>query len=105
MAAARRHQPDAAVRPRPDHGPASAPTAENGSGEYGEGLETAVDPHVDLLGSYVQQEITLDELDRLYISAVLNHFNWNKSQAARTLGIERTTLDRRLKRYGMKRPE
>ncbi|MEW4529275.1 MAG: sigma 54-interacting transcriptional regulator [Maioricimonas sp. JB045] len=91
--------------PDPAMARASAPTAENGSGEYGEGLETAVDPHVDLLGSYVQQEITLDELDRLYISAVLNHFNWNKSQAARTLGIERTTLDRRLKRYGMKRPE
>jgi Nif-specific regulatory protein len=36
---------------------------------------------------------------------VLEHCGWNKSQAARLLGIERTTLDRRLKRYRLSRPD
>jgi Nif-specific regulatory protein len=52
----------------------------------------------------LQDEWTLDELDDRYIHAVLERWNWNKSQAARVLGIERTTLDRRLKRYGRQRP-
>ena len=44
-------------------------------------------------------------MERLYIEAVLRSCGWNKSQAARMLGIERTTLDRRLKKYGFARPD
>ncbi len=51
-----------------------------------------------------QDGATLDDVDKLYIHAVLEHCRWNKSNAARLLGIERTTLDRRLKRYGLERP-
>jgi Nif-specific regulatory protein len=47
---------------------------------------------------------TLDDIDKLYFQAVLEHCRWNKSNASRLLGIERTTLDRRLKRYGLERP-
>jgi Nif-specific regulatory protein len=36
---------------------------------------------------------------------VLEHTAWNKTQAAQTLGIERSTLDRKLKRYQVGRPE
>jgi Nif-specific regulatory protein len=50
------------------------------------------------------EELTLDELDEHYIQAVLERSGGNKSQAARMLGIERTTLDRRLKRYDRQRP-
>ena len=67
--------------------------------------ETHVDPEIDLLGSFIQQELSLDDIDRLYIEAVLGHTDWNKSQAARILQIERTTLDRRLKKYKMNRPD
>lgn len=54
--------------------------------------------------SFIEQELSLDDIDRMYLEAVLERFNWNKSQAARLLGIERTTLDRRLKKYGLRRP-
>jgi Nif-specific regulatory protein len=68
----------------------------------------AVPPPIDLnaaLQRFVGEEIPIDELDRRYLHAVLEHCDWNKSQAARMLGIERTTLDRRLKKYGMRRPD
>lgn len=67
-------------------------------------VDTKVDPLQDLFGSFIQQELSLDEMDRLYIQAVLDDCDWNKSKAARLLQIERTTLDRRLKRYGVNRP-
>ena len=57
------------------------------------------------LDRFINDEMTLDDLDRRYMEAVLEHCGWNKSQAARLLGIERTTLDRRLKRYRLSRPD
>lgn len=45
------------------------------------------------------RELTLDNLEQQHILATLEFTNWNKSQAAQILGIERSTLDRKLKRY------
>jgi Nif-specific regulatory protein len=59
----------------------------------------------DSFTRYLREELTLDELDHRYVEAALEHCGWNKSQAARLLGIERTTLDRRLKKYGLARPD
>ncbi|MBT5020203.1 sigma 54-interacting transcriptional regulator [Planctomicrobium sp.] len=70
-----------------------------------ESVETSVDPMVDLFGSFIQREISLDDIDRYYIEAVLDSTGWNKSKASRILQIERTTLDRRLKKYGISRPD
>ena len=67
--------------------------------------ETAFDPRYRLWDSLIQASRTLDDVERLYIEAVLRSCGWNKSQAARMLGIERTTLDRRLKKYGFARPD
>ncbi|MCA9087419.1 MAG: sigma 54-interacting transcriptional regulator [Planctomycetaceae bacterium] len=72
---------------------------------FPEPVETRVDPMVDLFGSFIQQELSLEDIDRIYIQAVLDSQEWNKSAAARLLKIERTTLDRRLKKYGMNRPD
>jgi Nif-specific regulatory protein len=47
--------------------------------------------------------LTLEELERRHIRATLAATGWNKSQAAQILGIERSTLDRKLRRYGLKR--
>lgn len=72
--------------------------------EQNEGVETWVDGLQDLWGSHIQKGTSLDEIDRLYIEAVLRSTDWNKSKASRILQIERTTLDRRLKKYGIGRP-
>lgn len=42
---------------------------------------------------------TLEQLEKLHILATLDHVSGNKSRAAQLLGIERSTLDRKLKRY------
>lgn len=49
-------------------------------------------------------DITLDALEQQHILAVLDRTSWNKSHAAQILGIERSTLDRKLKRYQVSRP-
>jgi Nif-specific regulatory protein len=49
-------------------------------------------------------DITLETLEQQHILGVLDRLNWNKSQAAQILGIERSTLDRKLKRYQVSRP-
>lgn len=49
-------------------------------------------------------DITLESVEQQHILAVLDRTNWNKSQAAQILGIERSTLDRKLKRYQVSRP-
>jgi len=50
------------------------------------------------------REVALDVVEQEHILAVLNNTNWNKSRSAQILGIERSTLDRKLKRYGINRP-
>lgn len=44
-------------------------------------------------------EMTLAELEREHIERVLRHTKGNKSRAASILGIERSTLDRKLKKF------
>lgn len=45
--------------------------------------------------------ITLKELERLHVAAVLRRCSGNRTQAARVLGIERKTLYRKAKRLGI----
>ena len=44
---------------------------------------------------------SLSDLERRHIQAVLNHTGWNKSRSAGILGIERSTLDRKIRRYSL----
>jgi two-component system, NtrC family, response regulator HydG len=55
-------------------------------------------------GEPEHRELSLDALERSHILATLEHTDWNKSKAAQILGIERSTLDRKLKRYRVRRP-
>jgi Nif-specific regulatory protein len=47
--------------------------------------------------------LTLDEVEKEHILQTLQHTDWNKSQAASILQIERSTLDRKIKAYDLKR--
>ncbi|MBY0230842.1 MAG: sigma 54-interacting transcriptional regulator [Gemmataceae bacterium] len=46
---------------------------------------------------------SLDEMEKRHIARTLEHTDWNKSRAAEILQIERSTLDRKITRYGLKR--
>ncbi len=48
-----------------------------------------------------QEQLTLDELERLHIQRVLRRFDGNVSEAARALGLSRSALYRRLERHGL----
>jgi DNA-binding protein Fis len=45
--------------------------------------------------------LTLEENEKEYIDWVLTQVNGNKTKAAEILGIDRVSLWRKLKRYGM----
>ena len=45
------------------------------------------------------QAISLDDVERRHIFDTLNYTGWNKSKTAGILGIERSTLDRKIRRY------
>ena len=47
---------------------------------------------------------TLDEVEKWHIQTTLDAENWNKSRSAAILGIERSTLDRKIRRYDLKPP-
>jgi Nif-specific regulatory protein len=46
---------------------------------------------------------TLADAERRHILATLEAQGWNKSRTAAALGIERSTLDRKIRRYELKR--
>ena len=46
---------------------------------------------------------SIEEMEKRHILDTLRHTDWNKSQAAAILGIERSTLDRKIKGYGLVR--
>ncbi|MEO0184555.1 MAG: helix-turn-helix domain-containing protein [candidate division WOR-3 bacterium] len=41
--------------------------------------------------------------EQKYIITILNSVNWHMSEAARIMGIDRSTLFRKMKRYGIRR--
>ena len=48
-----------------------------------------------------QKELSLEELEKQHIKRVLESTNWNISQTAKILGIERVTLYNKLKKYNL----
>ncbi len=47
--------------------------------------------------------LTIEQVEKRHIAETLKHTDWNKSRAAEILGIERSTLDRKIKGYELKR--
>ncbi len=66
------------------------------------GAESAPDGEArESPGPAIGSDLTLEELERLHIEAVLARCGGNKTRAAAILGIERKTLYRKLERYGI----
>jgi Nif-specific regulatory protein len=63
-------------------------------------LSTAGDTaEVEVVGSAGFEHRSLVDIESDHILATLNATDWNKSKTARILGIERSTLDRKILRY------
>ena len=45
--------------------------------------------------------ITLEELEREHIEAILTHVRWHKGKACEILGISRPALDRKIEKHGL----
>jgi Nif-specific regulatory protein len=60
-------------------------------------LDSDLSPNAD----DVYQPLSLETMEKTHILRTLNHTDWNKSRAAEILGIERSTLDRKIKGYGL----
>jgi Nif-specific regulatory protein len=63
-------------------------------------LATAGDTDLSLGGEPFAPQ-SLDDMERRHILNTLQHTNWNKSKTATILGIERSTLDRKIRRFGL----
>jgi DNA-binding NtrC family response regulator len=55
------------------------------------------------VGAASYQPVPLEQVEQFHILKTLDFTDWNKSQAANILQIERSTLDRKIKLYGLKR--
>jgi len=49
--------------------------------------------------------LSMKEIEKRHIQQMMRFTKWVKREAAKLLGIERSTLDRKLKAYGVDRPE
>src|SRR5207302_4269382 len=49
------------------------------------------------------QSLSIEDVENRHILRTLEHTDWNKTQAASILQIERSTLDRKIKAYELKR--
>lgn len=47
------------------------------------------------------KQLTLDEIEEIHIFNTLCRYDWNCRTAAKQLGIDRTTLYRKMKKYGI----
>jgi len=54
------------------------------------------------VGRALAQEATLEDLERDYITAILQRTKWHQIRTAAILGIDRRTLYRKIRRYGIK---
>jgi Nif-specific regulatory protein len=62
---------------------------------------TTFDPAGSSHNSGIYRPISLEDIEKRHIRETLRHTEWNKSKAAEILGIERSTLDRKIKAYGL----
>ncbi len=52
----------------------------------------------------VGQKVSLEDVERAHIEAVLRRENWHQGRTAQTLGVSAKTLYRKIRTYGLERP-
>ncbi len=62
-----------------------------------------LDDSAERLNHVPFEPMSLEEMEKRQILSTLQHTDWNKSQAAAILRIERSTLDRKIKLFDLKR--
>jgi len=55
--------------------------------------------HLRTAEAILDENLTLDEIERIYIQRALDKFNGNRSKAAESLGIDPSTLWRKMKKF------
>ncbi len=66
-------------------------------------LSTQGESADSMAGRTVYEPVSLADMEKRHILATLKSTGWNKSRASAILGIERSTLDRKLRRYKIDR--
>ncbi|MFO7906075.1 MAG: sigma 54-interacting transcriptional regulator [Pirellulaceae bacterium] len=66
-------------------------------------LSTQGESGESLFGRSGYEPVSLADMEKRHILATLKSTDWNKSRAAGILGIERSTLDRKIRRYKIER--
>jgi transcriptional regulator with GAF, ATPase, and Fis domain len=64
---------------------------------------TSIDPTSSGNHPVLYKPQSLEDIEKRHIRETLKFTDWNKSRAAEILGIERSTLDRKIKSYGIQR--
>ena len=84
-------------------GEQESPAHDSSSASNGAASPSATAPAEAQPPSHAEEEelISLSELEGRHIARVLRHTGGNKQAAARLLGIDRTTLQRMIKRHGL----
>ncbi len=67
-------------------------------------MPTASESNVLSQPRNVYEPMTLADVEKRHIADTLSHTSWNKSRTASILGIERSTLDRKIRRYNLVDP-
>lgn len=49
----------------------------------------------------ITNDMSLENMEKLHLSKVLNRLEWNKSKASKALGVSRATLRAKIKRYSL----
>ncbi|MBK1647890.1 helix-turn-helix domain-containing protein [Rhabdochromatium marinum] len=88
------HAPDNRAQAEPEH---SIPLRDC--------VRTALESYLQRMGDHQINDFyrfVLDEVERPLLEAVLHHSHGNQTLAARTLGISRGTLRKKIAQYGLK---
>ena len=67
-------------------------------GDFQRDVEPEAESREEQVGA---ADVTLEEMEMRYIGKVLDAVGWNKNQASKVLGIDRTTLYTKIKRFNL----